>query len=281
MNRNSEPPVPIPLANAAPALVESVGFATDLLLYGIDGRVERRPDYLLAERAGVPGNSRLLLFEHPPGADDFEQWQAKAFRGVEDARNVQVTVGWDDPEGERGFDAPFLENGFSSNPGAVLSCGAPRLPENADSAVTVRPIQSECDWMQVLECNLGADSERRNDALYRQITTDYVLRSRARVRCARGEWFGAFLDDALVASLGIFVFGDLARYQSVVTDEAHRRRGIGRRLVYETACHVIEQFDAHRLIILCSPDNPAVTTYEAVGFSITERQAALLKRASV
>jgi hypothetical protein len=39
-------------------------------------------------------------------------------------------------------------------------------------------------------------------------------------------FFGAFADGVLVARLGIVRCGTIGRYQSVVTDAQHRRRGL-------------------------------------------------------
>jgi hypothetical protein len=50
-----------------------------------------------------------------------------------------------------------------------------------------------------------------------------------------GQWFGAFDGDRIVAQLGMFHDGSLARYQSVETRATHRRRGICSALLRQAA----------------------------------------------
>jgi hypothetical protein len=50
-----------------------------------------------------------------------------------------------------------------------------------------------------------------------------------------GQWFGAFDGDRIVAQLGMFHDGSLARYQSVEIRASHRRREICSALLRQAA----------------------------------------------
>jgi GNAT superfamily N-acetyltransferase len=80
-----------------------------------------------------------------------------------------------------------------------------------------------------------------------------------------GATFGAFADDALVAELGIVRSGRTARYQSVVTDEDHRRRGLAAHLL-GTAARWAGDRGCNRWVIVTEATNPAGRVYRSVGF---------------
>lgn len=52
-------------------------------------------------------------------------------------------------------------------------------------------------------------------------------------QAGRGVWLGALLGDQLVGALGLFVEGDMGRFQEVSTHLAFRRQGICATLLIE------------------------------------------------
>jgi GNAT superfamily N-acetyltransferase len=78
-------------------------------------------------------------------------------------------------------------------------------------------------------------------------------------------FFGASAGGVLVAELGIVCCGHTARFQSVVTDSAHRRRGVATHLL-GVAAHWSAEHDCDRLVIVTEASNPAGRVYRAVGF---------------
>ncbi len=95
---------------------------------------------------------------------------------------------------------------------------------------------------------------------------------RAQVRTRRsfsdrgvGAFFGAFADGALVADLGIVRCGTTARFQSVGTDEAHRRRGLASHLLGVAARWAGDQ-GCDQWVIVTEATNPAGRVYRRLGF---------------
>jgi GNAT superfamily N-acetyltransferase len=78
-------------------------------------------------------------------------------------------------------------------------------------------------------------------------------------------FFGAFASDMLAASLGIVCCGTTARYQSVGTDEAHRRRGLAGHLL-GVAAEWSADHGCDRWVIVTEASNPAGRVYRSVGF---------------
>jgi GNAT superfamily N-acetyltransferase len=89
-------------------------------------------------------------------------------------------------------------------------------------------------------------------------------RCRTRRTRARGVLRG-LRDDTLAASLGIVLCGTTARYQTVGTDEPHRRRGLASHLLGVAARWAADR-GCDRWVIVTASTNPAGRIYRAVGF---------------
>jgi ribosomal protein S18 acetylase RimI-like enzyme len=74
------------------------------------------------------------------------------------------------------------------------------------------------------------------------------------------------------AGLGIFAAGPgLARFQSVDTHPAHRRRGLATYLLLAAADHARARLGARTLVIAADPGYHAIDIYRSVGFQERSR----------
>jgi GNAT superfamily N-acetyltransferase len=80
------------------------------------------------------------------------------------------------------------------------------------------------------------------------------------------SWFGAFYGTELVADLGIVVCGETARYQSVQTDERHRKKGLASHLLGMAADWAGER-GCSSWVIVTESTNDAGRVYRKAGFS--------------
>ena len=88
-----------------------------------------------------------------------------------------------------------------------------------------------------------------------------------------GGWFGAFVDERLVAQMGLLaVEPDLARFQNVETDPEQRRRGLAGSLLHHVSRYGLTELGARTLVMVADPDYFAVDLYRSVGFKPTETQ---------
>lgn len=82
----------------------------------------------------------------------------------------------------------------------------------------------------------------------------------------------------MVCGLGIFSDGSgVARYQSVETHPAHRRRGLARRLVHEASVYATTELAATTLVIVADPGYHAIDLYRSLGFRDQEKQLQLAR----
>jgi len=259
--------------------VRALSWRTDLLVNRFDGRMEDRGDHLFVETPSNPtfywGN--YLLFDGPPRDGDFARWTglfADAFAHAPGVRHV--ALGWDGTEGAVGEVAPFLDAGFTLDPAVTLVATEVVPPPRPNDRVRVRPLVTDGEWAAALEYKIaGADGF--DPETYRPFKTAKMACWRRMVEQGRGRWFGAFDGDVLVADCGVVTDGELARFQSVATSPAHRRRGIAGTLVYEVARHALGEMGVRRVVIVAEADEAPARIYASVGFREVERSMAVVR----
>jgi GNAT superfamily N-acetyltransferase len=260
--------------------VKSLGYRTDLIFPGFDGEIIDRGTYMVIRTPSNPtfywGN--FLLFAESPAEGDFPRWTELFAReiGVPPATN-HMTFGWDTVREETGKIAPFLENGFRLARLTVLTTRKLNPPAHPAADLAVRPLVSDGDWAQAIECQVLTREPEFTEAGYRSFRERAMDRYRRMAARGLGDWFGAFLGGKLVADLGIFHSGAVGRYQSVQTHPDFRRRGCAGTLVYEASRYAMEHYGLNTLVIVAETDSDAGRLYRSLGFGPTEFQAGLEK----
>ena len=257
--------------------LRSLGYRTDLIFPSYDGQVADRGDYLVVRTPSNPtfywGN--FLLFRRPPDKGDERRWRKLFADEVGHPPRIRhEAFGWDSPDGERGLVQPFLDAGFTLVTSRVLGAQRPKPPEHRISGVVVRPLGEESEWEQALSLQLLCNVDHE-PAGYRVFRQRQMARYRAMDGDGRGHWFGAFVDDAMVADLGVFHDGDLARFQSVETHPEFRRRGIAGTLVYEASKFMVSLYPTMTLVIVADEGSAAERLYRSLGFQPLELQMGL------
>ncbi len=258
--------------------VRSLGYRTDLLFLRFDGEVTDRGDHLAVRTPTNPtfhwGN--FLLFDGPPGKDDFERWRGLFAEEIGKPPDVEhVAFGWDGVDGAVGEVGPFLDAGFRLDDAVVLAAASVRRPPKYCEEAEVRPLREAWEWEAVVEAQVAGRDPEYGEAGYRTFALRQMARRRAMVDAGLGLWFGAFLDGRLAGDLGVFAFEGLGRFQSVGTHPDFRRRGVCGALVHQAAAYAFERMGAKRLVMVADAHYHAARIYESVGFAPVERQMGL------
>jgi len=258
--------------------VRSLGLRTDLMLIRWDGVVDELDGDVV--RARTPTNpdfyyGNFLLFPDAPAAGDGPAWIARFGAAFADDPRIQhVTLRWDRPDGTRG-DLTGLD-GFLFEEMVVLVTSSPRPPPRVNRDATLRRIESDADWGAVQALQTATMSEEWGPGAA-SFVRDQVARNRRFVADGRGAWFGAFVDGTLAADCGVFLEDGLARFQSVETADAYRRRGLCGTLVHHVAQVALAELGAETMVLVGAPDHTA-QIYASVGFEPRERLTAALRR---
>ncbi|MEO8330510.1 MAG: GNAT family N-acetyltransferase [Candidatus Nanopelagicales bacterium] len=137
----------------------------------------------------------------------------------------------------------------------------------APPGYVVRPLVNDDVWEQSVRRSL-AENEATGE--YDPVTHERFARALVSSRKSLTDkgiarFFGAFEDGQLVADLGIVRCGATARYQAVVTDPAHRGRGLASHLLGVAAQWSAER-GCDRWVIITEATNPAGRVYRKAGF---------------
>lgn len=248
--------------------VSSLGTLTDLQLLILEGSViEERADYFVIRSPLRPsfhwGN--YVYVPDSQDCDDVDRWVA-AFQ-LEFPEADWVAIGLSQhPRGDRWERAGFDVSADEVLTSASLPASSPLRP-----GYTQRCISSDEDWQQL--ANETAESlaltfEGSPDD-FATFNQEQQATRRRLVADGHMAFFAAFDEmDQLAASLGIVCLGGgarIARYQSVFTSPAHRRRGLAAHLLGVAARWAFER-GARELVIVTDHDNPAGLLYRRLGF---------------
>jgi GNAT superfamily N-acetyltransferase len=242
------------------------GWATDLAIHELSGAsVEDLGDHVVVRSPRNPryhwGN--CILAREPDAADDADRWIGLFREAFPDADWIAVGLRRlpADP-------APWAAHGAALEAIEVLTASElPRQTALPDGYV-VRQLAGD-DWDQTVRLAVDENARTGSYPAARYEAFSRVKAEETRALCDREDgvaaYFGAFADGALAAQLGIVCCGAAARYQSVLTDEAHRRRGLASHLVGVAARWAADR-GCGRWVIVTETVNPALGVYRGVGF---------------
>lgn len=254
--------------------LRSLALRTDLIFDRFQGEVRDRGDFIAVRTPRHPdyrwGNR--LIMPSPPGAGALDQWCALYERAIGPRTQVGfMTFTWDDITGNAGEIAPFLDAGFTLVTHTALTTTAVAPPPYLSDAFTVRPFASDTDWAQYADVHHVDDYRYGTPEEMHAFTLGQRDEMRAMAEAGLGLRFGAFEGERLIAELGIYWDGDIARFNNVATRKEARRQGACRTLVYHASNYVLRNTACRTLVIIAKAGGPAARLYEALGFKPTEQ----------
>jgi GNAT superfamily N-acetyltransferase len=254
--------------------VRSLGYRTDLAILALEGSlVTDRGDHLVIRTPGNPdywwGNF-LLLRDLKPGSGG--RWAARFAAEFPDARHIALGL----DETDAGTVDPGELAGMTIERNAVMTATSVHAPPHPNTEAVLRTLEGNADWRQSLELAAAVHAgEPGGDAGF---LTARLAAQRALTEAGHGAWFGAFLDGTLVSQLGLITGkSGLARYQSVETHPAARRRGLAGTLVWRAGAAVLTA-GMSTLVMVADPEDGAISVYRSVGFTATESQVGFTRR---
>jgi len=253
--------------------IRSLGYRTDLMIRLLEGsRVDDRGAYLAVRTPDNPGFrwGNFLLLAEPPQRGQASTWLERFAAEFPEAKHV--ALGIDVTEISAVDVGEFADVGLKLDRSAVLTATAVQEPPRPDRGATYRELSGDGDWRQaeelstvVNEGELGPDPK---------FLAARIASQRGLTEAGHGSWFGAFVDDKLVANLGLVTDGSgIARYQNVETHPGWRRKGVAGTLVWYAGRRGLDDL-ASTLVIVADPDQVAIRVYRSVGFIDAETQIA-------
>lgn len=258
---------------------ESLTFKTGEMFWRLHGIVADCGEYFRIETPANPawywGN--LLFFKRPPTPADASRWQDLFRREFAHQPLVRhMLFAWLVEDNDAGVPEGFLDAGFELELQDAHAAQQVHPPPRFNRRITVKTIERETDWEAAMHLQVKCRDPRIDYARYMAFIRTRFADYRELIAARKGDWYGAFLDDELVADLGLFrdERTRLARFQYVETAPAHRRLGICSTLVYEAARAALEHRDIDAVVIV--PEEEFIARiYQSLGFAPVERAAFL------
>jgi len=257
--------------------VTSLGFRTDLALLTASGSVvEDRGTHLVVRTPANPtyywGNFLLLARPPVPGG---EREVVGAFR-TEFPEAGHVSIGIDSPDLPPASAAAFEAAGLVVDVASVLTASELTPPREVDGEV--RPLRSAADWESRARLSFAIE-ERDDEESHLRFARGRNAQEQALVDAGRGTRFGVLVDGEVVSTAAVFTTEPgVARFQSVETHPAHRRKGLAAAAVHAAGRYALEHLGARTLVIVADDDGEAIGLYRRLGFTDTERQVMLERR---
>jgi GNAT superfamily N-acetyltransferase len=260
--------------------VRSLGYRTDLMVRLLEGSlVQDRGDYLVVRSPLNPtywwGN--FLLLAEPPQPGDAGTWIAMFEAEFPDA--AHVAIGIDVTEVSAVDINGLIAEGLHFQRSAVLTARQLHEPPHLNREAAIRELTGDEDWRQAAELRAEVNAgEPGSEAAFLRAR---IAAERSVTEAGHGAWFGAFLDQTLVAQLGLVTDGSgIARYQNVETHPGARRQGLAGTLVWHAGQHVLDTLRASTLVMVADPGDVAIRVYRSVGFADAETQLAFERQPS-
>jgi GNAT superfamily N-acetyltransferase len=254
--------------------VASLGYRTDLAILRLGGsHIADCGDHMVVTSPHAPtywwGN--FLLLAGVPAAEEGERWLDRFAAAFPGARHVAIAL--DGTAGALSDLRWFTARGFSAEALAVMTAAAVSAPGHANRDAICRELRTDADWAASVDLRARCADGERHAATSREFDAARALTNRRITEAGHGRWFGAFVEDRLVAQLGLISAGDrVARYQAVETDPAFRRRGLASALLHRAGTYALTELGAQTLVIVADPTYTAMNLYRTLGFEPTETQ---------
>ncbi|WP_028226913.1 GNAT family N-acetyltransferase [Paraburkholderia ferrariae] len=258
-------------------LSDNLGLATDLSLYRESAISEAQDNYIVVRTPDAPdyffGN--LLVLPRRPVADELERLEHDFGRlvGMPPAIAHRAFT-W--PEGAKGAVEveAFVQQGYDLTVCRVLAAHPREIhPVAINPEVKVRRFESQQDWDDWSRMQL-ADMPDPDDIRSRLFMANREAVYRQLIGRGLGDWWGAFIGDEQVGSLGLFFLDGIGRFQWVITSERHRNQKVCKTLVTE-AIRMTEG-QSKRLVMVADEAYHAGAIYEAMGFRPQAQRVASL-----
>jgi GNAT superfamily N-acetyltransferase len=242
------------------------GWETDLAILKHSGSViEVFNDYTLIRSPHNPdyhwGN--FILVTNKDLVGDAERWMQAFHDAFPEANWVSIGL-TEYPTNSDSWDSYGVE---LERMDVLKSQTMPNIPE-ISSAYESRMFQDN-DWDLLIAREIADNAisgEHEAESFERYITNS-INGFRELSRRGLAAWFGAFYESELVADLGIVVCGEIARYQSVQTIQAHRKQGLASHLLGKAGTWAALQ-GCKNFVIVTESTNDAGRVYRKAGFQI-------------
>jgi ribosomal protein S18 acetylase RimI-like enzyme len=251
-------------------MTKSVGLQSDHIFDRYNGIIEEELLYTCVHHPDNPhyffGNYLLLKngsYDKEQMEDDFDKllgskadYNHKCFQWLKGDVYVDIN--------------DFISAGYKHMDCKVLTMDQtdfiPTTKSNKE--IEIRKLKSDDDWEMWFNLELSIREEDEPLAPFKKFVHGRSRMYRSMINDGLGCWFGAFINEQLVGSVGFFYEDGLGRFQSVITHEDYRGKNICKTLVTHACRYGLTKVS--KLVMFADTDYHAAKIYEGLGFKCVE-----------
>ena len=264
----------------------SLGRRTDLFFLKFDGTFTQHNDHTVIKTPNNPNfyYGNLLLLNGTPTPNQqphLESLFKKTFK--DQPQSTHITLAWDQAALTDSTPKDTIKHytslGYNYDNTIVLTANKNDItpPKHTNSQITINPITTDQQWADMLALQILCRDPIFNHDEYIAFATANAQAWRRITQKGHGQWLGAYKNNTLVASSGIFHFDELARFQAVSTHPDHRKQGICQTLIHHICNHAFQNKNTKTLVMQADEDYHAARIYQSLGFKPTHRLTAFCK----
>jgi len=156
----------------------------------------------------------------------------------------------------------FKNSGYEIEQSYVLKLADYKNPRKINTEIKIKELKSKTDWDKMILNQNSARTSSYPKKDFINYITPKVQKYRKIINNDKGNWYGAYINNELIADTGIFFNNGIARFQLVATNPKFRRRGVCSSLL-DSIISIIKE---KTIIILADPDYHALDLYLSLGF---------------
>ena len=233
-------------------------------------KTKNRPDYYWGNYVIIKGTP------NPNSLDQYVDIYTSEFRSQKNIDYYTITF---DSDVKPNFDFQnYLDAGFSVDITESLIASKLKKPRNPQIDIDIRPLASSNDWHQYIDVHYSENWGYGTSAEQKKFLENEYTDFRKLTMSGKAIRMGAFTKDhTLIADLGLFWDGKIARFHNVATHRNYQNLGVCKHLVYSASQYVKNNYGIKLLIIEADQNSIAYHIYKSLGFTQHQKQVYLEK----
>lgn len=253
---------------------KSLGIESNFLMDTFLANTIEKDEYFVIQTPGRPNYfwGNYILMKKPPVKGDFEKWVNVFETEVGEKRERGFCAITFDLKSDETFDASdFFKNKFRIGIDKILIADKIIKPEKFNAKLTVREYELSKNLNSYIEVHFDNNWPYGDKAEQEEFLMEQAMSFSSLVSKDVAKRFGCYLNNKLVADLGIYWNDKIVRFNSISTHQSYRRLGACSTLVYSVSKKLFEQNPNTRLVMQADENYHAALIYESIGFKPKEK----------
>lgn len=248
---------------------KSLGAQTNFLMDSFLADTLEKDDYFVIKTPKRPNYfwGNYILMKEPPYLGCFQKWIELYEREIGSRENLgfcSITFDYDD---RKPFDtSDFKENQFRVGIDKILIAEKVIKPRKINENLVIKEYDLENHLKDYVEVHFDPDWVYGSETDQLEFVSAQGEEFASLIKMGSAKRFGAFLNDKLIADLGIYWDDNVVRFNSISTHSLYRRQGACSTLVYQVSKSLLEKWPHKFLVMQADEDYHAAAIYESIGF---------------